>query len=435
MAAIFYRVGAGIDARDDIRYYTPHPSPLGESLNGIVIAGDEVKKLSRREVIAHPDLWKVALLGTARDFALIEELRRRFPPLRAVVDERGWVTGQGAQARGGDRNVRPEMAAIRFVPTEALRPFRVMSEPGIRIGTEVFHRPRDARLYEAPHVLVRRGLLKGGIIASAFLPDAAMFTDGVLGITGTSGDAPLLKVLSAYLNSSFARYYHFLTGSSWGIERDKIELNEHLAFPFALPPDDISIDRLAAFVDAVQHSPVGSDWQEDLDALVFAAYGLTGAERDLVLDTVRVSIAMFYGGVGSSAFRAPSVDELMAYAQTFAGVVNNALAASPETFVATVYRDDAPYRVVSFHLAHHEGSTLDSRVQSYEGLDQALTGLDRAALKRSAERLYLRRNVKVFGADAVHVMKPSERRYWTRAAAYNDADDTIAHLMRTAQLV
>ncbi len=435
MAAIFYRVGADADVRDDIRYYTPHPSPLGESLNGIVIAGDEVKNLSRREVIAHPDLWKVALLGTARDFALIEDLRQRFPPLRAIVGERGWVTGQGAQVRGGDRNVRPEMAALRFVPTESLHPFRVTAAPDARIGTEVFHRPRDTRLYKAPHVLIRTGLLSGGIIASAFVPYDAVFLNGAYGVAGPAGDADLLKVLCAYLNSSLARYYHFLTGSSWGIERDKIELHEHLAFPFALPPDESSIGRLAAFVDAVQRSLVGSDWQGDLDALVFAVYGLTAAERDLVLDTVRMSIGMFYGGVGSSAFRAPSVDELMAYAQAFAGVVNNALAASPDTFAATVYRGDAPYRVVSFHLAQPEDPALGSPVQSYEGLDQALTGLDRAALKRSAERLYLRRNVKVFGTDAVHVMKPSERRYWTRTAAYNDADDTIAHLMRTAQLV
>jgi hypothetical protein len=237
------------------------------------------------------------------------------------------------------------------------------------------------------------------------------------------------------LNSSLARYYHFLTGSSWGIERDKIELNEHLAFPFAMPPDDASISRLAALVDAMQRPPAPSDWQRDLDALVFAAYGLTAAERDLVIDTVRTSIGMFYDGVGSSAFRGPSVDELIEYARAFAGVVNNALAASPDTFAATVYRGDPPYHVVSFHLTQHGDPALDPRVQAYEGLDQALVGLDRAALKRYAERLYLRRNVKVFGADVVHVLKPSERRYWTRSAAYNDADDTIAHLMRTAQLV
>ena len=38
----------------------------------------------------------------------------------------------------------------------------------------------------------------------------------------------------------------------------------------------------------------------------------------------------------------------------------------------------------------------------------------------------------MYEADAIHIVKPAERRFWTNSAAYNDADETIAQLIRTA---
>ena len=40
----------------------------------------------------------------------------------------------------------------------------------------------------------------------------------------------------------------------------------------------------------------------------------------------------------------------------------------------------------------------------------------------------------VFGPDDIHIMKPAERRFWTKSSAFNDADETIAQLLKTAPL-
>lgn len=435
MVAVFYRVIRGGESRDEFRYFTPHPSPLAESLAGIVVSGDEIRKLSRDEAIDNPDVWKIALLGTGRDLAFIEDLRRRFPSLGTIADREGWAHGQGIQRGAVGGHVAPELAAMWYIPAADLGPFQVSSSVGSRIGTDKFRRTGVVAAFDAPHVLVHKGVLGGGKVAAAYVADRALFTDAILGFAGTAKDARLLKVLCAYLNSSLARYYYFLTSSSWGIERDQIHPNEYLSLPFAIPDDSrISTDQIASFVDEVQRDPGAGAWQDDLDELVFAAYGLTLSERALVLDTIGVTMDMFYHGMRSEAFLAPTVSALSDYAEAFSRTVNSALDASPDVFEATIFQGESPYSLVSFRLVER-GADDHPRVRTHAGLNNALAELDSALLQQHSERLYLRRNLTVFDRDAVHVAKPSERRYWTRSAAFNDADDTIAQVMRHAQLV
>ena len=58
--------------------------------------------------------------------------------------------------------------------------------------------------------------------------------------------------------------------------------------------------------------------------------------------------------------------------------------------------------------------------------------LEQMAIEQHSRSLYFQRNVKVFERDAIHIVKPAERRFWTKSAAYNDADETIAQLLRAA---
>ena len=127
---------------------------------------------------------------------------------------------------------------MRYVPVSAVRPFHVSSNQEDRIGHEVFHRPRNRSIYLGPHVLVRAGVMASGVLASAFLPDDAVFTDKITGIAGPSEDMDYLKVACAYINSSLARYYQFLTASQWGVERDAVLLKEQKSFPCAIPVED-----------------------------------------------------------------------------------------------------------------------------------------------------------------------------------------------------
>ena len=432
MVAVFCQMSSGADnGRNELMYFSPHPSPLSEALAGIVVFGDEVRRFSRRQVADHPYIWKVALWGTPRDLTLIDDLCERFPTLDKVGELRGWLIREGVSVNGSSAHEAPELAAIRYVPVDAVEPFRVSSSQEDRIGREVFHRPGDRRVYRGPHVLIRGGAMAGGFLASAFLQDDAVFKNGIIGIAGPSEDSDYLKVACAYINSSLARYYQFLTASTWGVERDVVRLTEYKSLPCAIPMEDTDLlNRIVALVDQIQLNGFESDWRTELDELVYRSYGVTSSEQQIIEDFLGTTMDRHYRGLRANAFNAPSTDELTLYAQAYADVFEKTTGGN-RALVPTVYEGTPPYRAVSFRLAPRGTLGRQPHIASESNLDRLLVNLEQIATEQHARSLYFRRNIKVYEAEDIHIVKPAERRFWTRSAAFNDADETIAELLRT----
>ncbi len=432
MVAVFYRTPSGDDSgRNSFMYLNPHPSPMSEALAGVVVFGDEVRRLSSNQAASHPYIWKVALWGTPRDLTLIDDLCERFPSLERVTQSRRWQFRAGLIVNGRGVKHVPELGAMRYVPVDSVRPFQVTSTPEERIDSEDFHRPRDIETYQGPHVLIRRGVLTSGVLASVFMQDDAVFTNGIFGITGPPEDSENLKIVCAYINSSLARYYQFLTASQWGVERDEILLTEHKSLPCAIPVADEGLSRgIVDLVDRIQESGGGWNWQQELDELVYEAYGVTSHEQQTIEDFLRMAMERHYKGSASDAFEAPSTVELTSYAQAFADVFE-ATTGGTRALVPTVYEGTPPYRAISFRLAPGDAPRRRHNIASEPELDRLLVNLERIVTEQHAQSLYFRRNIKVYEPDVFHMVKPAERRFWTRSAAYNDADETIVELLRS----
>ena len=432
MVAVFYGMPSGADSeRNNFMYLNPHPSPMSEALAGIVVFGDEVRRFSRSQVASHPYIWKVALWGTPRDLTLVDDLCERFPSLEKVTQIRRWQIRAGLIVKGSPVSHVPKLGAMRYVPVDSVRPFHVSSTPEERINSEDFHRPRNIGTYRGPHVLIRRGVMTGGVLASVFMRDDAVFTNGIFGITGPPEDTDYLKIVCAYINSSLARYYQFLTASQWGVERDEVLLTEHKSLPCAIPVEDTGLSRrIVALVDRIQEFSGDWNWQQELDELVYEAYGVTSPERQTIEDFLGIAMERHYNGLKANAFAAPSTVELTSYAQAYADVFE-ATTGGTRALVPIIYEGTSPYRAVSFRLAPGDAPRRYPDIASEPELDSLLVNLERIVTEQHAQSLYFRRNIKVYEADVIHIVKPAERRFWTRSAAFNDADETIAELLRT----
>ena len=303
--------------------------------------------------------------------------------------------------------------------------------PEERINRDVFHRTGNIETYRGPHVLIRRGVMTSGVLASVFLRDDAVFTNGIFGIAGPSEDTDYLKITCAYINSSLARYYHFLTASTWGVERDEVLLTEQKRFPCAIPLEDASLSHaIVSLVDRIQERSDDWDWRPELDELVYRSYGVTQFEQHVIEDFLATAIDRHYRGLQADAFESPSTDLLSRYAKAYSDVFEKTIGGS-RALLKTVYDGTPPYRAVSFHLAPRRSQGREPHIASEPELDSLLVRLERVATEEHAQSLYFRRNIKVYEAEAIHIVKPAERRFWTRSAAYNDADETIAQLLRT----
>ena len=432
MVAVFCQsTPDGGSRRNELMYLCPHPSPLSEVLAGVVVFGDEVRRFSRSQVASHPYIWKLALWGTPRDLTVIDDLCERFPSLEEVAQSRHWQIRAGVTVNGTSANYAPELAAMRYVPVNSVRPFHVVSKTEARINRDVFHRTGDMKTYRGPHLLIRRGVITSGVLASAFLRGDAVFTNGIFGVAAPVEDMSYLKVVCAYGNSSLARYYHFLTAGTWGVERDEVLLAEQKRLPCAIPLEDTHLlNEIVTLVDRIQEAAGDWDWQSELDELVYRAYGVTLSEQHMIEDFLETAIDRHYQGLQSHAFQSPSTDQLSSYAQAYSDVFENTTGGN-RVLVPTVYDGSTPYRAVSFRLEQSDTLERSLRVAPEPELGRLLVQLERIATEQHSQSLYFRRNIKVYEPAAIHIVKPAERRFWTRSAAYNDADETIAHLLRT----
>ena len=74
-------------------------------------------------------------------------------------------------------------------------------------------------------------------------------------------------------------------------------------------------------VDRVQRNYDDQDWRYELDDLVYAAYEVTAAERQLIEDFLGTAVDRHYRGLQSDGFDPPSVRELTSYAEAYADVL------------------------------------------------------------------------------------------------------------------
>ena len=150
----------------------------------------------------------------------------------------------------------------------------------------------------------------------------------------------------------------------------------------------------------------------------------------MIEDFLATSMDRHYHGLQAHAFQSPSTDQLSSYAEAYSDVFENTTRGN-RALMPTVYDGGTPYRAVSFRLEQSDTLERSLRVAPEPELRRLLVQLERIATEQHSQSLYFRRNIKVYEPAAIHIVKPAERRFWTKSAAYNDADETIAHLLRT----
>jgi hypothetical protein len=59
--------------------------------------------------------------------------------------------------------------------------------------------------------------------------------------------------------------------------------------------------------------------------------------------------------------------------------------------------------------------------------------LERKIQTEYSESIYVRRNIRFYDGDTLHITKPDEKRFWSRSMALRDADETIAEGLHGAE--
>jgi hypothetical protein len=406
--------GGAVDEREEVLHVAPHTRVLNSAIDALTITPEEVRPVSIRQAIARTDIWKVMLWGGPRDLHLIDRLRSSYPTVAEFAVKFDWTTGRGYQVAGGDENDASQLQGLRDVPTLAVDPLYLDQANQFAFNRDYLHRVRNLSLFAGPHVLIRRTVSRDGL-AAVLVDDDAVFKDGVIGIAAPRGDRPLLAMLAATIVSSLGHYYHFMTSSSWGVERDLVDTNEHLSLPLATPTDE----QLGTIEDVMERSSAGltAELRGELDDVIFDAYGLTSVERSRVLEGVRVGWNRFRNPKSSLIPIADS--ELERYGELVRSVLAVTL---PRLEISSQVFSRGDFRAVAITL-HQLNVAVRSREHEID-IDAILS--DANPEVASSTGIVAQPAGLFVDQDTIYVVKTSDPDRWSMDAALDDADRVLA---------
>ena len=436
----FYRTNKPETPKSTLLYCTPKPTRADNALPGITIEASEIKFLPRAKCSTSSNIWKVAMWGTQRDLEIIEEIQKYgnlAAHLGSCQSDLSWKKAHGFQTSSNPNKRKPNdrLSNMPFIDAKDITRFWINPDKITKVKPNAFSTFGCMETYFGPHILIKEGQTNKKFCA-AFTEHDCAFRKTITGLSGPSEKSALMKAITAYLNSSFSSYFLFMTTSTWGVERERVNPTEVFQLPdLPFHFTNEQIDKLASNVDAIGQLMANGLPETDarilkieaeIDQIIYANLDLSESERFLIDDLLQYSLDFFQEGEKSKACDVVQTGDLQVYARTFCEAVNSILQFGELRASATVRRGDAPLRLVSIRFSRVKDEKMVNISYSTNGLKEALASLDRQNLQEYSESIYVRRNVKLYDRDTLHIIKPDEKRFWTRSMALRDADETLA---------
>jgi len=415
--------------------------------------------LTSQAAVADPLLFKRRLWMSEPDARLFKYLEI-FPKLgnritdygshgrMAVSTPGGWMIGQGFKpddpsSRSGSQR-SAYVGALPHLPIGEFRPLALSAGNLTPWRSSYVYRKGFERGFEGARILIPQGVgISDMRLRAAYTEDAFTFQHSLQAISVPRGEETRAKLVTALLNSRIAIWYAFHGTSSFGSDRPKVHQAELLNLPFPEPCDLGEPKRarkaagaLVSIIDKVVGSSrprftlasEDSGIFEEIDALAYEYFCLSPREIAVIEDGVRFifpAVQPHRGGF-PEIWKSPTEADRRLYAETLTGALE-------------------PW--------FHDGRIVNVRLESYNA-DVAILRLtlcrrgERETYKEAAScdvrrelgRLFelihkplpgnfqLVPDLRIFQAEDLYFVKPMQRRFWLRTAAFADASAVVNDL-------
>ena len=285
-------------------------------------------------------------------------------------------------------------------------------------------RTKKSEIFKGPHLLIKQSPKAGVGLIAAILKNDAVFRDRIIGIHGKEKDLNQLALCCSVVNTKIALYYEMLTSRSWLVERDAFEKEEIMNLPM---PKNLSYQNIT--YEFLKDLSINPEANEIINELVANWFDIDETEMMLINDTIEFTLDYFRKKDKSIAVEPVTEMILGDYIDIFCNVLNNSFSSQKKVFVGTVFTGESPLQVISARLVDEsEGAVIKTRGQEHK-LKDILDKLDEILIEERSPSIYIRRNLRRYSGHTISIIKPNQRRYWTKSAALRDADETYADIM------
>jgi len=417
---------------DSIKYYAPVTYVREGVFSGIVLNDGDISYLPQYECKKpNTKVWKIAQWGNKSCFDLIGRVYERSETLGKTFSTQKWITGRGLNADSQHKDFRP------MVMIDAKKLDRYYSAPqNVKIVNTKMYRKNKDGLFYAPFVVFKEAQHNLRLSCSLF-EDSWYVNTSAFVMKGE--DLNDMKVLTTYLNSRLVEFFLFMTSSSWGIERERVLFNEieGLPSPFSSAKYENYKDKIVDAFDRIvelKKSTLNKDFaiyeQENLIFDCFAdMFHLSESDRQLIDDILNYSLELFTKGDKAQGLKPARNKEVKTYGEE--------LLASVKTMLGD---DSLHVDVCAFEVVVNSplclvlvcfGSVAEEkmRLSQHNSLQSMLTSLDNLLMEEKSESIYVKKNLTYYSGNKVYIVKPNQKRFWSKSQAREDAMRLIGDIL------
>lgn len=390
----------------------------------------------------------------------------KLPTLGALIKDYGglkrrglsvdgqWVIGQGYQPFHGSSEEGSSYSVSKFVgklPDLPIAAFQRLAQPIDQLIPSFSKRVRrkgfEAGFAAGPRVLIPRGVeTRQTRLRATYTEDALTFQDIIQAVTVPLNEQARGKLLTAILNSRVAIWFAFHGTASFGAERPEVKQAELLNLPFPsindLPEPDKAADaekKLIAVIDREIDKSNGlfafqqdnDNVLADIDRLAYQYFCLSNDETFLIEDTIELIIPAVQPHQGSypEFWHPPTEAERRNYATTLLNHVDAWLqSGTPIYATLEAMNDDLGVLRLSFDRSR---STARYFEENGLVLQDVLSRISQHISQPLSGNFQLIPDLRVFLGKNLYLVKPMQKRFWSRSTALADAD-AIATDLQTA---
>ncbi len=404
-----------------VEYISLKPNKYLKLFGIIMIEPNDVKYVKQTLFLQNDDLWKILVYGGYWDYELLSNIRENFRTIKEIASEHNLIMKKGLQDNIGDKNDASHLLGRKILDSDdAIDHFYLDDNAYSIFDKGKIHRPRTTEIYEAPYVLFKKGLdCDNYSIRAVYVEKDFLYRETINCIKGTEKDKKILLNLCGLLNSTLFSYFNLMCGSSVGIEREQIFLEELTNYPYAYS------DELVELVEEMQREngvETRKRLRDKINQCVMEMYGL---QDNWFVDYVLSVQIPRIGGIYQET--KCNIKMLEDYASIFSKIWDEHFLNSEVYYTISLYPEiKGKFAALEVKLSFGKP---EKSVDIIYDIDDDMNLLTEFMVYQLNDCFYQTKNMIRFLEDTIVIVKPIESKNWHPAMAIKDSHKILNEIL------